>query len=148
MAASSVSLMQKSSCYGSETDVDVEAPASVSDYGSEFDASEIDEDLLLASTLDSFTRKASRSVEKISVLPSIEFVQGEAEDEYQDDLVTLHRPSLLRVAKRARRSIQDTNTRRETESSPTRETLEVEYDEGSRRVWSGMLLLFNWLCFD
>jgi len=148
MAASSVSVMHTSSCYGSEIDVDVEAPAPVSDYGSEFDASEIDEDLLLASTLDSFTRKASRSVEKISVLPSIEFVQGEAEDADLDDLVTIHKPSLLRVAKRARRSVHDTNTRRETESPPIRETLEIEYDERSRRVWSGMLLLLSWLCFD
>lgn len=148
MAVPSVPATHTSSCYGSEIYVDVDAPASLSDYGSEFDATEIDEDTLLASTLDLYIQKAPRSAEKVAVLPSIEFEQGEAEDEYQDDLVVIRRPSLLRVAKTSRRVVQDIDVRWEFQSSPVRETLEVEYDERSRRAWSGVLLQLNWLHSD
>ncbi|KAJ4987770.1 defects in morphology protein 1 [Stagonosporopsis vannaccii] len=136
MAVPFVPVTHTQSDCGSEIDVDVKAPAHMSDYGSEFDATEIDEDALLASTFELFTQRIPISAEKISVLPSIEFVQGEVEDEDQDDPFVMHRRPLLRVAKRARRSVQDTQARREIESSPVRETLEVEYDEGSRRAWS------------
>lgn len=112
----------------------------MSDYGSEFDATEIDEDTLLASTLESFTQKLPRSAEKISILPSIEFEEGEVEDEDRDDFVVVHKPSLLRVSNRQRRSVQNTDSSHHIQSSPVRETLEVEYDERSRRAWSGALL--------
>lgn len=140
MASPSVPVTHASSYHGSEVEIDVNSIASMSDYGSEFDATEIDEDTLLASTLDSLTQQIPRSTEKSSVLPSIEFEEGEIEDEDQDDLVVVHKPSLLRVAKRDRRSATSANTTsRYIQSSPVRETLEVEYDERSRRAWSGAL---------
>ena len=142
MTAPSVPVTHASSYYGSEVEVeiDVDSIASMSDYGSEFDATEVNEDTLLAGTLDSFTQKLPGSAEKSSVLPSIEFEEGEIEDEDQDDLVVVHKPSLLRMAKRDRRSVENIDARRDIQSSPVRETLEVEYDERSRRAWSGALL--------
>ncbi|KAJ4383274.1 hypothetical protein N0V86_001319 [Didymella sp. IMI 355093] len=136
MAAPPAQVTHASSYYGSEVEVDVDSIASMSDYGSEFDATEIDEDTLLASTLNSFTQSIPRSRNKSSVLPSIEFEEGEVEDEDRDDLVVVHKPSLLRVAKRDRRSAAKVEVRRDIQSSPVRQTLEVEYDERSRRAWS------------
>ncbi|KAF2631854.1 hypothetical protein BU25DRAFT_455266 [Macroventuria anomochaeta] len=136
MAAQSVPVTQASSYYGSEVEIDVKSIASMSDYGSQFEVTEIDEDTLLASTLDPDTQNRPRYTEKNSVLPSIEFEGGEIEDEDQDDVVVVHRPSLLRVARRDRRSAANIDTRRDIQSSPVRETLEVEYDERSRRAWS------------
>lgn len=137
MAAPSVPVTHASSYYGSEVEIDVDSVPSMSDYGSEFDATEIDQDTLLASTLDSLTQSIPKTAEKSSVLPSIEFEEGEVEDEDHDDLVVVHKPSLLRVAKRDRRSAAKVEVPRDIQSSPVRETLEVEYDERSRRAWSG-----------
>lgn len=137
MAAPSVPVTQVSSYYGSEVEIDVDSITFMSDYGSEFDATEIDEDTLLASTLDSITQTIPKSTEKDAVVPSIEFEEGEAEDEDHDDLVVVHKPSLLRVAKRDRRNAPDVDARRDVQSSPVGETLEVEYDKRSRRAWSG-----------
>ncbi|KAF3033549.1 hypothetical protein E8E12_001448 [Didymella heteroderae] len=136
MAAPSVPATLTSSYYGSEVEIDVDSMPSMSDYGSEFDATEIDEDTLLASTLDSLTRSVPKATEKSSALPSIEFEEGEVEDEDHDDVVIVHKPSLLRVAKKDWRSTAKLKVSRDIQSSPVRETLEVEYDERSRRAWS------------
>lgn len=136
MVVTSVPLMHASSYCNSNVEIDAEALASVSDYGSEFDATELNETTLLASTLDSPTQELPRSADKASVLPSIEFEEGEGEDEDRDDVVT-QKSSLLRMSKRHQRSNQTPHTRRDLQSSPIRATLEVEYDEQSRRAWSG-----------
>jgi exonuclease V len=133
-------VMRPHSNYGS--DVDIDSVASLSDYGSEFDAAEIDEDTLLAGILDSITQSTPHNSEKQSILPSIEFEEGEIEDKDQDGPAG-HRPAVLRVAKgsveigragavQAPNSFQDSST---GERGPA--TLEVEYDEPSRRTWSG-----------
>ncbi|KAF1361912.1 hypothetical protein EJ07DRAFT_109522 [Lizonia empirigonia] len=131
MAAPSVLLTHASSFYGSEDDIDIQSVVSVSDYGSEFDVTEINDDTLLASTLDSITQNLPKATEKNSVLPSIEFEEGEAEDADQDDFVVAHQPPLLRVAKKDGRSTADRETGTDVQSSPLRGTVEVEYDEGS-----------------
>ncbi|KAF9696830.1 hypothetical protein EKO04_005293 [Ascochyta lentis] len=134
MTAPSVPVTYASSHYGSE--VDVLSVASMSDYGSEFDATDIIEDTLLASTLDSLAQHRPSTTERSAVLPSIEFEQGQVKDKDHNDLV-VHKPSLLRVAKRNGRSATtDTNTHKDIQSSPVRDTLEVEYDQRSRRAWS------------
>lgn len=143
-----VQVTHASSYYGSEDKTEVDATASMSDYGSEFDATEVNEDTLLASTLDSITQRLPGPTEKSSVLPSIEFEEGELEDQEQDALVAVHKPSLLRVArtgaaKRGRHSTGDIEARRDAQSSPVRQTMEVEYDERSRRVWSGALITLS-----
>lgn len=140
MAASPASVTHAPSYYGSEVEVDVNSIPSMSDYGSEFDATEINEDTLLVSTLGSTTQTVSRTIQKSSALPSIEFEEGEVEDEDHDDLVVVHKPSLLRVAKRNRRGAAKVEVATDIESSPVRATLEVEYDERSRRAWSGAWL--------
>lgn len=137
MAAPSVPVTHASSYYGSEVEIDADFVPSMSDYGSEFDATEIDEDALLASTLASLTQNIPETAEKVSILPSIEFEEGEFEDEDHDDLVVVHKPSLLRVAKRDRGSAATIKGPRDIHSSPVRETLEVEYDDPSRQAWSG-----------
>lgn len=142
MAAPSVPLTHASSFYGSEDDIDIQSVVAVSDYGSEFDVTEINEDTLLASTLDSITQNLPKATEKNSVLPSIEFEEGEAEDADQDDFLVAHQPPLLRLAKKVRRSNADREPSTDVQSSPLRGTVEVEYDEGSRRAWSGA---FPWL---
>lgn len=95
-------------------------------YGSDY-GSDIDEDTFLADALD--TINEARPAEKSAALPSIEFEEGEREDEEQDvdGFVHVHRPALLRVAKDS------------IPSSPVQggNTLEVEYNERSRRSWSG-----------
>lgn len=145
MAAPSVPVTHASSYYGSEVEIDVNSVASISDYGSEFDATEINDDTLLASTLDLLAQTLPKSAEKSSILPSIEFEEGEVEDEDQDDLIVVHKPSLLRVAKRDRRKSVEAGTPRDFQSSPVRDTLEVEYEERSRRAWSGALLQLHYL---
>jgi exonuclease V len=138
MAAPSVSVTHASSYYGSEVEIDAESPASVSDYGSEFDATELNEDTLLATALDSLTESLPGVVKKASVLPSVEFEEGEAEDEDEDEKdVVIHKPSRLRMSKRPWRGAEPLRARRDLQSSPVQETLEVEYDERSRRAWSG-----------
>lgn len=110
----------------------------MSDYGSEFDATELNEDTLLATALDSLTESLPGVVKKTSVLPSVEFQEGEAEDEDEDEKdVVIHKPSRLRMSKRHRRGAEP--LRRGLQSSLVQETLEVEYDERSRRAWSGAL---------
>lgn len=142
MNAPSVPVTHASSCYGSEVEIDANSNASMSDYGSDFDATEINEDMLLVGTLDLISNSPQHSTKKSSILPSIEFeegeIEGEIEDEEQDDLA-VYKPSLLRVAKKDRRNIGNTETCRRIQSSPVRETLEVEYDERSRWAWSGTL---------
>ena len=146
MAAPSVPVTHAPSYYGSEVEIDVDSVPAMSDYGSEFDATEIDEDTLLVSTLDSITQHIPRTAEKSSILPSIEFEGGEVEDEDHHDIVVVHKPSLLRAAKRDRRGAAKVEVARDIQSSPVRETLEVEYDERSRRAWSGRLLHNRLLC--
>lgn len=137
MAAPSVLVTHAPSYYGSEVETDVDSIPSMSDYGSEFDATEIDEDTLLANALDSITQSVPQTATKSFVLPSIEFEEGELEDEDHDDVVVVHKPSLLRVAKQDRRGAAKVEVVRDIQSSPVRERLEVEYDERSRRAWSG-----------
>tara|TARA_R110002003_G_scaffold433_2_gene19698 strand:+ start:8443 stop:9057 length:615 start_codon:yes stop_codon:yes gene_type:complete len=136
MAAPTTQLMGTASEYGSA--VDARSIRTVSDYGSDTGFEDIDEDTILAGVLD--TIKAPRPTEKGAVLPSIEFEEGEREDEEQDvdGFVQVHRPAVLRVA-RGRRESPPTDTQRGFQSSPLREreALEVEYDERSRRAWSG-----------
>lgn len=121
--------------YGS--DIELHSVATASDYGSDIGLEDIDEDTILADALD--TIREARPAEKSAVLPSIEFEEGEREDEEQDvdGFVHIHRPALLRVAKGRRKSMANTDTMRSIQSSPLREALEVEYDERSRRAWSG-----------
>ena len=105
-----------------------------SEYGSDID---IDDDTILADAFD--TIRDAAQTQKSIVLPSIEFEEGEREDEEQDvdGFVQVHRPTVLRVIK-GKRSV-DADTQRDIQSSPMRErkALEVEYDERSRRAWSG-----------
>ncbi|KAL1793869.1 hypothetical protein ACET3X_007290 [Alternaria dauci] len=132
MAAPSTQL---TSTYASEygSDIDISSLATLSDYGSDID---IDDDTLLADAFD--TIRSTAQVQKSAVLPSIEFEEGESEDEEQDvdGFVQVHGPAGLRVAKGTRSG--DADTQRDIQSSPVRErkTLEVEYDERSRRAWS------------
>lgn len=114
-------------------DVDIESIATLSDYGSDIDV----DDILLANALD--TIAGAVPLEKSAVLPSIEFEQGELEDEEPDvdGFVQIHKPSVLRVTQSPRSTLADTQAN--VQSSPVRErsTLEVEYDEISRQAWSG-----------
>jgi hypothetical protein len=96
----------------------------VSDYGSDIGLEDFDEDTILADALCTIQAARPPAAERGTVLPSIEFEEGEREDEEQH---VDGRPTLLRVAKDGH-GIQ---------SSPLRETLEVEYDARSRRAWSG-----------
>ena len=118
------------------SDVDIGSVTSLSDYGSDFSFEDMDGDTTLSDVLETINQQAT--TEKRVLLPSIEFEEGELEDEEHDvdGLVQIHQPALLRVAKGKRRSI---GAQRKTESSPVREreATEVEYDEKSRRAWSG-----------
>jgi exonuclease V len=141
MAASTAQLISTASEYGS--DVEIGSVAALSDYGSDFGFDDILEgDTILADVLD--TIKVAKPADKDRVLPSIEFEEGEREDEDHDvdGFVQIHRPTLLRVAKRKDKSIGTVDARRDVQSSPMRkhEVLEVEYDERSRRAWSGTLI--------
>ncbi|KAI4909732.1 hypothetical protein J4E85_011554 [Alternaria conjuncta] len=131
MAAPSTRLTTRASEYGS--DIDIQSIATLSDYGSDID---IDDDTILADAFDTITDAAQ--TQKSAVLPSIEFEEGELEDEEQDvdGFVQIHRPTVLRVAK-GKASV-DADAQRDVQSSPMRErkALEVEYDERSRRAWS------------
>jgi hypothetical protein len=137
MAAPTAQLTYTASEYGS--DIDIGAVTALSDYGSDigFD----DEDTILADVLE--TIKVAKPADKDRVLPSIEFEEGEREDEDHDvdGFVQIHRPTVLRVAKGRDKSIGTVEAQRGIQSSPLRghEALEVEYDERSRRAWSGML---------
>jgi exonuclease V len=134
MAAPTTQLTNRASEYGS--DVDIQSIATLSDYGSDID---IDDDTILADAFD--TIKDAAQTHKSAVLPSIEFEEGELEDEEQDvdGFVQIHRPTVLRIAKN--KSSVDADAQRDVQSSPVRErkALEVEYDERSRRAWSGTL---------
>ncbi|CBY01958.1 hypothetical protein LEMA_P007450.1 [Plenodomus lingam JN3] len=120
----------------SERNVDTQSVASMSDYGSDIGFDDLDEDSLLADVLS--TLKESRPTEKSAALPSIEFEEGELEDEEQDadGFVQVHRPTVLRVAKGKANVRFDVPL--DIRSSPVREreALEVEYDPRSRRAWS------------
>jgi len=135
MAAPTTRLTTRASEYGS--DIDIQSIATLSDYGSDID---IDDDTILADAFDTITDAAQ--TQKSALIPSIEFEEGELEDEEQDvdGFVQIHRPSVLRVAK-GKASV-DADARRDIQSSPMRErkALEVEYDERSRRAWSGALI--------
>ena len=134
MASPLAQLIAAASEYGS--DVDIRSITTLSDYGSDIGLEDIDEDTPLADVLETINEQGR--TEKSAVLPSIEFEEGELEDDEQDvdGFVQIHRPAVLRVAK-SKRTIID--AQREIQSSPVRErqALEVEYDERSRRAWSG-----------
>jgi len=117
--------------YGS--DVDLHAVAALSDYGSDIGFEDIDEDTILADALN--TIEEARPSGRGAVLPSIEFEEGEQEDEEHDvaGFVPIHGPTLLRLAKRT----GGAHPSRGIQSSPVRQTLEVEYHEPSRRAFSG-----------
>ncbi|KAH7390723.1 exonuclease V a 5' deoxyribonuclease-domain-containing protein [Pyrenochaeta sp. MPI-SDFR-AT-0127] len=104
--------------YGSN--VDMQPVTSLSDYGSDISLDYLDEDAPTEPT-----------TEKSALLPSIEFEEGEREDEGQriDGFVQAQRSALLRVAKGKPDDVQ---------SSPVQEqeALEVEYAHGSRQAWS------------
>ncbi|KAF1916270.1 exonuclease V a 5' deoxyribonuclease-domain-containing protein [Ampelomyces quisqualis] len=136
MASSTTLLTNAVSDYGS--DVDIGSVAALSDYGSDTGLDDIDEDSLLADVLE--TIQVARSTERDGVLPSVEFQEGELEDEDQHvgGVVQIHKPSLLRVARGKAKALEQADSRRDMQSSPLRDcqALEVEYDERSRRAWS------------
>lgn len=103
MATPLAQLAKVASEYGS--DVDMQSVASLSDYGSDISLGHVDEDSALVGGLD--TIQQGGSTEKGAALPSIEFKEGEREDEEQhvDGRVQKHVPALLRVGK-GRRDIQ------------------------------------------
>jgi exonuclease V len=138
MAAPTAQLTTRASEYGS--DIDIQSVATLSDYGSDIDIDEyIDEDTILVDAFD--TLKDAAPSQKSAVLPSIEFEEGELEDEEQDvdGFVQIHRPTVLRVAKGKDKGSADVDMQRDMQSSSGRErtALEVEYDERSRRAWNG-----------
>jgi exonuclease V len=137
MAAPTAQLSHTASEYGS--DIDIGSVTALSDYGSDIGFE--DEDTILADVLE--TIKVAKPADKDRVLPSIEFEEGEREDEDHnvDGFVQIHRPTVLRVAKGRDKSIGTVDAQRDIQSSPLRgyEALEVEYDERSRRTWSGTL---------
>jgi exonuclease V len=137
MAASTARLTNAAGEYGSE--FETQSIAAASDYGSDTGFEDIDEDSILAGVLD--TIKVVRPAERGRVLPSIEFEEGEREDEDHDadGFVQIHRPTLLRVARGKDEGMGSASANRDIQSSPLREqsALEVEYDERSRRAWSG-----------
>jgi exonuclease V len=137
MAASTAQLTNAISEYGS--DVEIGSVAALSDYGSDIELDDIDEDSILADVLE--TIRVARPTEKDRVLPSVEFEAGELEDEDQNvgGGVQIHKPSLLRMAKGRVKSLEQGGSLRDVQSSPLRDVqaLEVEYDERSRRAWSG-----------
>ncbi|XP_014551542.1 hypothetical protein COCVIDRAFT_112698 [Bipolaris victoriae FI3] len=131
MTAPNVQLTNQVGDYGS--DIEIESVATLSDYGSDID---IDDDILLASAFA--TIRGTAPLDRSAVLPSVEFEQGEIEDEERDveGFVHIHKPPVLRVAQGTRAVLAD--EQRNPQSSPIRDrcTLEVEYDERSRRAWS------------
>lgn len=137
MAASTAQLTNAVSEYGS--DVEIGSVAALSDYGSDIGLDDIDEDSILADVLE--TIQVARPTERDRVLPSVEFEAGELEDEedHVGGVVQIHKPSLLRVAKGKFKSLEQADRLRGIQSSPLRDAraLEVEYDERSRRAWSG-----------
>lgn len=132
MAAQALQLATATSEYGS--DIDVVSVAATSDYGSDTGFENLDEETLLGVVLDDI--QGSASSQKSALLPSIEFEEGEREDEEPDvdGFVQVRQPALLRMAKPIATAHAD------VQSSPVRErdALEVEYDERSRRAWSGV----------
>lgn len=104
-----------------------------SDYGSDAGFDELDEDTILAGVLGDI--RDSGPAQKSAILPSIEFAEGELEDEAHDVDVAdeTSRSALLRKAKHT------ATVQGDVQSSPVHErtAFEVEYDERSRRTWSG-----------
>lgn len=141
MAAPTAQLTSTASEYGSDIDIAVTA---LSDYGSDIGLEDLDEDTLLAGAFESIV--AARPAERGRVLPSIEFEEGEREDEEEDvdGFVQVRQLARLRIARHgngdARAGAQ--HAAQDVQSSPLREpaALEVEYDERSRRAWSGMCM--------
>jgi hypothetical protein len=90
---------QLTSEYGSN--VETPAATALSDYGSDTGFEDIDEDTILADVLQ--TIQSVKPAKKSRILPSIEFEEGEREDEDHvvDSFVQIHQPALLRVATRA-----------------------------------------------
>lgn len=115
------------------SDVDIESLATRSDYGSDIDI----DDILLTNALDTIT--GAVSLDKSAVLPSVEFEQGEIEDEEPDvdGFVQIHRPSVLRVTQSQKSALDDAQANVQSSHVQERSTLEVEYDDISRRAWSG-----------
>ncbi|KAJ6287038.1 exonuclease V [Bipolaris maydis] len=131
MTAPKLQLMNQVGEYGS--DIEIESVATLSDYGSDID---IDDDILLASAFA--TIRGAAPLDRNVVLPSVEFEQGKIEDEEQDveGFVHIHKPPVLRVAQGTRSALADEQRNPQSSSLRGRCTLEVEYDERSRREWS------------
>lgn len=111
----------------------------MSDYGSDIALDDIlDDEHVLAAVLNTINQDRA-------TLPSIEFEEGELEDEDEDvdGFVQVHRPTVLRVARN--KTNASANLVQDIQSSPVREreALEVEYDARSRRAWSGMSSLLH-----
>lgn len=125
--------------YGSS--LDIPPVASPSDYGSDFSFEDLDEGRIPSEVLNKSNEQAM--IERRELLPSIEFEEGETEDNEHDvdNYVQTHQPAVLRMAKG---SWEGFGAQRLFESSPLREreAMEVEYDEKSRRAWSGMLISY------
>jgi exonuclease V len=125
--------------YGS--DIDVRSIATLSDYGSDIGLDDLDEDTILGDALDAIRGRVPTT--KSAILPSIEFEEGELEDEEEhvDGFVHIHRPTQLRVSKATTSRGDHVEVKTGGRSSPVRarDALEVEYDERSRRAWSGTL---------
>lgn len=130
---------QVESEFGSDIDIDTQSATATSEYGSEFAFEDVDEDTVLASALNVINGAAP--VAKATLLPSIEFEEGENEDQEHDDLgvVQIHRPAVLRVAKGWQRRNNASSDEMHVQSSPPpRATKEfIEYDPVSQRAWSG-----------
>jgi exonuclease V len=124
-----------------DTDAEIRSVTALSDYGSDIGLEDIDEVTILANVLNAI--KEVKPAERSRILPSIEFEEGEREDEDQneDGFVHIHRPTVLRVAQGKRRTTKQVDALRYIQFSPPRESgaLEVEYDQISRQSWNGTL---------
>lgn len=107
----------------------------MSDYGSDVGFDDIGEHTAVVQLPHTIPKNAS--IHKGRVLPSIEFEEGEREDQEHD--VHLHKPTVLRVANCNNAHVV---IRHGAQGSPLleRNAGEVEYGEASRQAWSGALI--------
>lgn len=144
MATPNPSQQVSTSDFGSDIDIDVkidtQSATATSEYGSDFAFEDVDEDTILATTLNVI--KSTAPTAKAILLPSLEFEEGENEDEEHDGVgvVQIHRSTGLRVAK-WQRSGDATGNKMDVQSSPPQRlgTEFIEYDPISQRAWSGTL---------
>jgi hypothetical protein len=124
-----------------DTDAEIRSVTALSDYGSDIGLEDIDEVTILANVLNAI--KEVKPADRSRILPSIEFEEGEREDQNEDGFVHIHQPTVLRVAQGKRRTTKQVDTLRYIQSSPPREpgALEVVHDQISRQSWSGT---FTW----